>query len=136
MNHQEHDRDPLLIDPDTDIELADQGLPGFSAAETLDYFGRSMLWIVDRDQLGVPGTDHGAVDPPEHETHAGALPDEWRERIAAAPLRCAQPRKDGHPCRVQVSAPGVRCGWHRPKPEMGRVSSATPVNINQRGDRK
>lgn len=100
------------IDPETEVDLSDAGLPGFTAAETVDSLGDRQLWIVDLDQLAhCDDVDHGEEHPSHDEL--GPLPVEWRERIRTAPIMCGRPCSDGHPCRISVSRPGHACGWHR-----------------------
>lgn len=100
-----------LIDPVTEQWLVDDGLPGFTLAEVIDSKGNASLWLIDRDQLGIDGTDHGDEEP-AHEL-LGALPAPWIGRIRAAPIRCGHRTRSGAPCRIPVASQGLPCGLHR-----------------------
>lgn len=100
-----------LVDPETEVFLAPDGLPGFSAAVAVDVDGVSQLWLIDRDQLGVPGVDHGEQFP-RHEL-TGPLPRGVRARVMNAAIRCGRPTASGRPCRGIVATLGTACGHHR-----------------------
>ncbi|WP_139114195.1 MULTISPECIES: hypothetical protein [unclassified Gordonia (in: high G+C Gram-positive bacteria)] len=113
----DRDRDcDLIIDPPTEIGLADVGLDGYTIAETVDRDGQRQAWIVARHHLADVDdhrdVDHGAVEAPPHE-RLGPLPDDLRDRVAAVVLRCGRPTASGRPCRARVAEPGAACGAHR-----------------------
>ncbi|MFW0787625.1 hypothetical protein AAFP35_24280 [Gordonia sp. CPCC 206044] len=95
-------------------DLGDVGLQDHYAAETIHDDGRRRLWVADFTDFDKPGrrTSLGAPQPPAHE-RLGPLPDDVHHRVLAAAFRCGAPCADGHPCRIAVSAPAHRCGWHR-----------------------
>ncbi|MET9199048.1 hypothetical protein [Gordonia sp. NPDC003585] len=107
-----------LVDDVCSVELADVGLTGFELAETVDSDGFRQLWILDRAQLGKPGTDHGNQRP--HHEGWGMLPAGVREAVRAAPLRCGRRRRDGGACRAIVTHRGDACSWHRIEQEADR----------------
>lgn len=100
-----------LVDSDTRRCLCDVGAEGHSIAEAVTPAGGRSLWFLDDAQLNADGTDHGNPRPP-HEL-LGPLPPDLASRIRSTPIRCGRPCADGHPCRIEVSAPGHACGWHR-----------------------
>ncbi|HEY9316111.1 hypothetical protein [Williamsia sp.] len=106
-----------LIDPTTEVWLAEHGLPGFTVAETIDAGGNRQFWIVDRDQLGGRDVDHGNESPAHEQT--GFLSERWHDRIAAAPFRCCRPRRDGRPCRILVRSADSACAYHRRQQKAG-----------------
>lgn len=107
-----HDDDRFkLVDAATECFLADVGLPGHSLAETINPNGNRQFWLVDRTQLGDEAADHGDQSPGHELT--GPLPAGVVARIRSAPIRCGARCADGHPCRIEVRAPGHACGWHR-----------------------
>lgn len=101
------------IDRWADDALDDVGSPGHSIVESVNADGSRSYWIIREQTVGDP-SDGGPWTMPDHE-HPRPLPPEWVARIRSAQIRCAAPRKDGHPCRTPVAAPGTRCTWHQPK---------------------
>jgi hypothetical protein len=94
--------------------LCDVGMPGYVAVTAVDTDGDTDLVLVDESALGCEG--HNAYDPTcaaaPHE-QSGPLPQRFRSRLLATPLRCGRRTKGGAPCRTPVAEPGRACAWHR-----------------------
>ncbi|GAC59018.1 hypothetical protein GOHSU_68_00100 [Gordonia hirsuta DSM 44140 = NBRC 16056] len=100
-----------LVDDSTRRCLCDVGLPGRSAAETVEADGERVLWILADELVGDDSADLGARRP-AHEK-VGPLPAGWAERVRLAGRRCGRPTKAGRPCRAPVSVAGASCFRHR-----------------------
>lgn len=95
---------------------------GYRIAECIDTAGEVGYWLL---RLLCPGCEasavHGSVGDAHHEA-LGLLPDTYRLRVLQVPLRCAMPRRDGRPCRVEVHRAGDACRHHR---HVAATSTAT-----------
>lgn len=102
----------VLFDQDGVRRLDDVGLPGHALVEAIDPEGVNVLMLSDLTALGDhPDNVVGDRWPP-HELQ-GRMSQSWRSRIAAAPVRCSRPTRNGRPCRAIVAEPGDACVHHR-----------------------
>ncbi|BCO35260.1 hypothetical protein BMW24_004510 [Mycobacterium heckeshornense] len=108
-----------LIDHERSTCLCDVGLPGYWLATCVKPDGDTVLWLVDRDELGGDNRCCGYGDDVAHE-QLGPLPFEYAQRIAALDrrrgYRCGRRTRSGTVCRMRVTRPGDACEWHRGTP--------------------
>ncbi|BCQ09665.1 hypothetical protein JMUB5695_03115 [Mycobacterium heckeshornense] len=101
-----------LIDHERSTCLCDVGLPGYWLATCVKPDGDTVLWLVDRDELGGDNRCCGYGDDMAHE-QLGPLPPTWRSRVWDTPTRCGRRTVHGGRCRIPVTVPGQACYWHR-----------------------
>lgn len=105
-------RVPVSVDPRRCVPLWDVGADyeaGVAVIDGSDYANTEVLVLLDRDARVVTDMLCARVT---HE-QLGPLPELWRQRVAAAPLRCGRITRAGSRCRAQVGAAGQPCRHHR-----------------------